>query len=130
MLSSQYVAGCEHLLPENPPVAILTDFDRNHLWSVLVMVGRRLGIPTYSLVHGVLNDHAIGFVPVVADKVFCWGEIDRQKFLAAGTDPAAAAHCRLSPPATQPAADRARAGQGRIAGRQAPGPARHGTVQR
>jgi hypothetical protein len=36
----------------------------------------------------VLNDRAAGFVPVLADKVFCWGEIDREKFLAAGTDPA------------------------------------------
>jgi len=88
MLASQYVAGCERFLIETRPRAILTDYDRNHLWSVLVMVGRRLGIPTFTLVHGVLSDHAVGYVPVLADKVFCWGEIDRQKFLAAGTDPA------------------------------------------
>jgi len=87
MLSSQYVAGCERFLVETRPCAILTDYDRNRLWSVLVMVGRRLGIPTYTLVHGVLNDHAVGFVPVLADKIFCWGQIDRKKFVAAGTDP-------------------------------------------
>lgn len=88
MLASQYVVGIENFLAKTCPSAILTDFDRNRLWSVLVMVARRMRIPTYTLVHGVLNDGAMGYVPVLADKVFCWGEIDREKFLAAGTAPA------------------------------------------
>ena len=45
---------------------------------------RRLGIPTFTLVHGVLNERAIGYVPVLADKIFCWGEIQRRQLIAAG----------------------------------------------
>ena len=46
-----------------------------------------LGIPTYTLVHGTLGPRCIGFYPLLADTVFCWGKIDREKFLAAGVAP-------------------------------------------
>jgi hypothetical protein len=88
MLASQYVAGCEDFLATSRPAAVLVDYDRNRLWSALVLAARRMRIPTHTLVHGVLGEEGIGYVPVVADKVFCWGEIDRRKFLAAGTESA------------------------------------------
>jgi hypothetical protein len=87
LLNSQYVKGCEQFLQDCRPAAVMTDHDRHSPWSSLVLVARRMGFPTYTLVHGVVNDKAIGYAPVLADKVLCWGEIDREKLIMAGTEP-------------------------------------------
>ena len=84
---SQYVAGCLNFLRRCRPAAIVTEFDRNHLWSCLILAARKVGIPTFTLVHGVFRDDALGFSPLLADKALCWGEMDRRKFLNAGEDP-------------------------------------------
>jgi hypothetical protein len=42
------------------------------------------------LVHGTLGEKCRNFYPVLADKVFCWGQFDRDKFVAAGLDPSRA----------------------------------------
>ena len=84
MIASQYVAGCLELLPRMRPSAILTEFDRSPLWSCLVLSAKRLGIPTFTMVHGVLNEQALGYVPILADKAFCWGEMQRRQFMATG----------------------------------------------
>jgi len=88
LVSSQYAAGCLEFLQALRPSAILTEYDRNAKWSLLVLSARVLAIPTCTMVHGVLNERALGFVPVLADKVFCWGELQRRQFLAEGEDPA------------------------------------------
>ena len=87
MVASQRVAGSLQLLQRGRPSVILTEYDRNHLWSCLVLAARRLGIPTVTLVHGVMGRDAVGFAPVLADKVLCWGELDRRKLVAAGVAP-------------------------------------------
>jgi hypothetical protein len=87
LLSSQYVAGCLDFLRAVRPSKILVDFDRGPIGSCLVLSARPLGIPTFSLVHGVLNEHAVGYVPVLADRIFCWGEMQRRQFLAEGEPP-------------------------------------------
>ena len=84
MTASQYVAGWLELLRAARPSAILTEYDRNDMWSCLVLAARTLRIPTFTLVHGVVNEEAVGYVPVLADKVFCWGEMQRRQFIAAG----------------------------------------------
>ncbi|MGA2030825.1 MAG: hypothetical protein ABSG68_01095 [Thermoguttaceae bacterium] len=88
LLASQYIAGCDAFLRKCRPLAVLTDHDRHRMWSALILVARRQGIPTYTLVHGAVNDNALGYVPLVADKAFCWGELDRNKLIASGADPA------------------------------------------
>ena len=88
LVATQQVAGCLDLLSALCPSAIVTEFDRQSMWSCLVLSARQLEIPTFTLVHGVLGERAIGYVPVLADKVLCWGEMQRQQFLAEGEDPA------------------------------------------
>ena len=84
---SKYLLAALRLLQRCSPAAVLTEHDRNLWTSTIVLAAKRLGVPAYTLVHGVLNEKALGYVPLLADKAFCWGEIDRAKFIAAGTNP-------------------------------------------
>ena len=88
MYATQNISGCLALLPLLEPLAVVTEFDRDPLSACLILAARSLGIPTYTLVHGVLNEEARGAVPLLAGKVFCWGEMQRTQFMAAGEDPA------------------------------------------
>lgn len=87
LIASQKITGCLAFLRACRPAAIVTDYDRNQQWSCLVLAARRLGIPTVTLVHGVMHDDAIGYSPVLADRIVCWGEFDRKKLIAAGEPP-------------------------------------------
>ncbi len=87
MFSSQSVAGFLEWFKMIRPATVLTEYDRHHLWSCLVLVARSLGVPTLTLVHGVLNEHAVGYTPVLANRVLCWGAHQREQFLAAGEHP-------------------------------------------
>jgi hypothetical protein len=83
LISSQRVAGWLKWLPVLRPSAVITEYDRNHLCSCLVLAANRLGIPTCTMVHGVLNEQAMGYTPVLADKILCWGE-KRAEIIVAG----------------------------------------------
>lgn len=87
VLASQRVAGFSEFLKRSRPSVVVTEYDRNHLWSCLVLAANRLGIRTVTLVHGVMEQDAFGFSPVLADTILCWGEFDRAKLLAAGERP-------------------------------------------
>jgi hypothetical protein len=87
---TQRIAGFQEFLRYAPPAAILTEHDRNSTWASLILTAKTLGIPTYTLVHGTLGEKCRNFYPVLADKVFCWGQFDRDKFVAAGLDPSRA----------------------------------------
>jgi hypothetical protein len=87
LIASQYVAGSLEFLRAVRPSMIVTDYDRSSMWSCLVLSARLLEIPTFTQVHGVVNERAIGYVPFLADKVFCWGEMQRQQFIAEGETP-------------------------------------------
>ena len=84
MVASQRVLGCLGFLEAHRPSAILTEYDRNSLWSCLVLAARKLGIPSLTLVHGVIERDAFGFSPVLADHILCWGELDRATLIHAG----------------------------------------------
>jgi hypothetical protein len=86
--NSQLAVGSVAFLEHCCPAAVVTDHDRAHLPSCLVLAARSLGIPTFSLQHGVLDQGAVGYVPVIADRMFCWGEMHRRLMIAAGQDPA------------------------------------------
>jgi hypothetical protein len=88
LLNSQLAVGCLAMLERYRPTAIVTDYDRARLPSCLVLAARCLGIPTFSLQHGVLGQDAVGYVPVLANRMFCWGEFHRRKMIKAGQDPA------------------------------------------
>jgi hypothetical protein len=87
MVASQQVLGCLGFLKVHTPSAILTEYDRNHLWSSLVLAARKVGVPSLTMVHGVIERDAFGFSPVLADHILCWGELDRAKLIDAGEAP-------------------------------------------
>ncbi len=87
LASSQRIEKFLQLFQAHRPSAVLTEYDRNHVWSCLVLAARHLGIPTATLVHGVIPPTAVGFTPVLADRIICWGELDKAKLLSAGEAP-------------------------------------------
>ena len=87
MIASQQVMGWLAFLGAHRPSVVLTEYDRNRLWSCLVLAARKLGIPSLTLVHGVIERDTFGFSPVLADQILCWGELDRAKLIAAGEAP-------------------------------------------
>jgi hypothetical protein len=87
LTASQQVAGFLEFLARCRPAAVLTEHDRNDAWSCLVLAARKLGIPTFTLVHGLTDEKGTGYIPFLADKAFCWGEIDRDRFLGLGEPP-------------------------------------------
>jgi hypothetical protein len=87
---TQWIAGFQEFLRRASPAAILTEHDRNAAWASLILTAKTLAIPTYTLVHGTLGEKCRNFYPLLADKVFCWGQFDRDKFVAAGLDPSRA----------------------------------------
>ena len=87
LITSQFFIGCRKLLQLLRPAAVLTEYDRNVRWSCLVLAARTLAIPTFSLQHGVLGDRAFGYVPLLADKIFCWGDTSREIVERAGVPP-------------------------------------------
>ena len=87
LVASQSALGCLTLLRQHRPAAIVTEHDRASLWSCLVLAAHSLNIPTFTLQHGVLDDHATGYVPVLADKMYCWGPLHRDQLIVLGEDP-------------------------------------------
>jgi hypothetical protein len=85
--ATQEIAGFLEFLARGRPAAILAEFDRNSACAALVLSAATLGIPTYTLIHGTLGERCRGFFPLLADKVFCWGQIDRQKLIEVGLQP-------------------------------------------
>ncbi len=88
IVNSQIAIGSLGFLERCRPIAVVTDYDRARLSSCLVLAARSLGIPTFSLQHGVMDRDAVGYVPVIADRMFCWGELHRRIMTEAGQDPA------------------------------------------
>ncbi|MGO9114898.1 MAG: hypothetical protein ACLP9L_37275 [Thermoguttaceae bacterium] len=88
LVNSQLAIGSLEFLERCRPAAIVTDYDRAGLASPLVLAARSLGIPAFSLQHGVMGHDAVGYVPVIADRMFCWGELHRRIMTEAGQDPA------------------------------------------
>jgi hypothetical protein len=66
------------------PKLILTDHDRMKFNSCLIIAANVNEIPTYSFIHGstIPPDH---YYPVLANKLFCWGEFHKNQFKNLGT---------------------------------------------
>ncbi len=68
---------------KHKPKAILTDHDKHAFNSALILAAGKLGIPTYTMVHG--STQPLDFyVPLVAKKVLCWGDVQKNQFIDAG----------------------------------------------
>lgn len=64
---------------------IIVDFDRSK-FAPLVLSGKCTDKFTVTLQHGVINP-PYGYVPVLADKIFVWGELWKKLLVNLGTDP-------------------------------------------
>jgi hypothetical protein len=74
-----------HFLKKTTPKAIITDHDRQSVSSCLIAVANELKIPTYTFIHGNTFPDGIGFYPVLASKLFCWGKRHYDQFSHLGT---------------------------------------------
>jgi len=84
LVASQRVLRFGRLLDTARPGAVLVEYDRNVRGACLVLAARRRGIPTFTLLHGVING-PFGYTPVVADTVLCWGDFQRTQLIELGT---------------------------------------------
>jgi len=87
LVSTQIMAGCLALLSHWKPSIIVTEYDRNSYWSCLVLAAKALSIPTATLVHGVMNESAFGYTPILADKILCWGRLQKDTLIGEGETP-------------------------------------------
>ena len=85
---TQTIAGYQTFLGRSEMAAVLTEYDRSDKWAPLVLSAKALGIPTYTLMHGVTAENCLGYYPLLANTIFCWGSLWQEKFEAAGVDPA------------------------------------------
>lgn len=67
-------------LKKGNPTFVITEYDRYGLASPLVLAAKNLGIPSFSLMHGVINN-PYGYVPILADKLFVWGKLQKDFLL-------------------------------------------------
>ncbi len=84
LVSSQRIRRCGEFLRRCRPSAVVVEYDRNVRGSCLVLAARALGIPTFTLVHGVING-PFGYTPVLADCILCWGEFQKRQLMEYGT---------------------------------------------
>jgi hypothetical protein len=83
---SLYICGFYKFLGQVQPSVILTDSEHNHPWSCLILVARRLNIPTIQMMHGVIYN-AYGYSPLLSDVALCWGRQQWEQMISFGTDP-------------------------------------------
>lgn len=86
MVCTQQIASYQTFLRRSQVAGILADHDRARLWAPLVLSANALGLPTFTLVHGMFGDKGAAFYPVLARKIYCWGEIQGNILLAEGAD--------------------------------------------
>ena len=73
MTATQYYESCLSVFKKSKPKAVVTEYDRNFHNSILVSAANYFNIPTYTFIHGTINDRNAYF-PFLANKIFCWGE--------------------------------------------------------
>ena len=78
MVQTQYLVAFDHLLKILQPKFILVEHDRYSWCSCLILSAKKLHVPTFTMMHGVVNNQ-FGYLPILSDYLFCWGE--RQKRL-------------------------------------------------
>lgn len=66
------------------PDAVYVNKDYDFLGTCVCAAARELGIPSYTMLHG-LQPADCSCQPLVADKVFCWGPESRDWYLAIGS---------------------------------------------
>jgi len=88
LTATQRVYRYNQLIDALRPRAVLIDYDRNSRAACLILAAKRWGIPTFTLIHGVIgvDSKRYLFAPVLADFVLCWGEQQREQLAGFGTE--------------------------------------------
>ena len=79
LVQSRRVITYENLLAKVKPRAVITEYDRNFMAAPLILTANKMGIKTFTMMHGMVNEY--GYTPILADKVFCWGQQHRDQLL-------------------------------------------------
>ena len=85
LIAAQRFAAYRAFLETLRPAAVLTEYDRNTFAAPLILAARSLGIQTFTLVHGMING-PFGYTPLVADRVFAWGNRGKDTLMEYGVD--------------------------------------------
>ena len=67
------------------PRLVITAYDRSNVAAPLILTAKIFGIKTVTLVHGVIGNY--GYTPVLADYIYCFGDIQKNQLLAQGVAP-------------------------------------------
>ena len=86
MVQTQYLEAFEQLLKTLQPKFILVEYDRHSWSSCLILAAKKLSIPTFTMMHGVVNNQS-GYMPMLADYLFCWGEHQKRLLEEYGGNP-------------------------------------------
>lgn len=86
LIRSFWVTSLEDLLVELKPSGVVTEYDRFDWTACLVLAAKARGIPTWTMMHGVVNP-PYGYTPLLADTAFCWGQLQHDQMVALGTAP-------------------------------------------
>jgi hypothetical protein len=65
---------------------IVCEYDQYNEIASFVLAARQAGIPTYTQTHGLLNSK-FAYYPLIADKIFAWGNYHRELLLSWGVSP-------------------------------------------
>lgn len=83
---SLYVFSFFRFLERVQPSVVLADSEHGHPWACLVLVARKLKIPTLQMLHGVIYGF-YGYQPLLSDVALCWGEQQKAQMISFGTEP-------------------------------------------
>ena len=70
-------------LKKNPPDFVLSEYDKNAEMVTVVAAASSLGIPSYSLLHGLIT-YPEPYIPIVADRIFVWGDFFKEYLIGKG----------------------------------------------
>jgi hypothetical protein len=82
---TRYIFSFEQMIDFLKPHYILTHYDRYSFTAPLLSVAKKKGIPTFTMMHGVVSN-SIGYSPLIADKVFVWGERQKAALMSFGIE--------------------------------------------
>jgi hypothetical protein len=68
------------------PTAVLTEAEHNSPWSCLILAARHRGIPTMTMMHGVVYS-SYGYTPLLSDVALCWGRGQVEQMTEQGVEP-------------------------------------------
>ena len=80
IIKTQHLIYISSLLSKSKPIALITDFDRLSINSILIQLLNKYNIPTFTFIHGSTIPNLDNFVPLFAEYVFCWGEYHLEQF--------------------------------------------------